>query len=144
MLSGSPPLARDKFSDVPKRLKKQGITPACAGQIWMLYMAKFPRWDHPRLRGTNKCLVWAKWVCIGSPPLARDKCYGITQILTQSGITPACAGQISPSRSTQQSGRDHPRLRGTNVGVSYPTTPSSGSPPLARDKFSPVSFSVIM
>ena len=72
-VSGSPPLARDKFLATKTNKIPFGITPACAGQ--MKYMGRFAEitQDHPRLRGTNTYSMPMNCLEVGSPPLARDK-----------------------------------------------------------------------
>ena len=71
----------------------------------------------------------------GSPPLARDKYILSIANYDELGITPACAGQIFLSRWHRSNSQDHPRLRGTNDFKAYMLDDTTGSPPLARDKF---------
>ena len=132
--SGSPPLARDKFTISCCTIQTVGITPACAGQISIKNCGKESIPDHPRLRGTNNSTRPTTNSRRGSPPLARDKWLGGVLSGYHCGITPACAGQMSVLSITTIRHRDHPRLRGTNLEHFARLRTSMGSPPLARDK----------
>ena len=114
-LTGSPPLARDKWSDESLDVLDGGITPACAGQILSCFDRKSCPWDHPRLRGTNDYKEIDPQNGLGSPPLARDKFVLFLAFPLSLRITPACAGQIQLMMYLIYNDRDHPRLRGTNL-----------------------------
>ena len=49
------------------------------------------------------------------------------------GIIPAYAGLILRLGSVQPLGKDHPRIRGTNLFPVNPTTEDGGSSPHTRD-----------
>ena len=61
----------------------------------------------------------------------------------EDGITPACAGQIICRLFKGELLEDHPRLRGTNRVVTIMICFLTGSPPLARDKWSDESLDVL-
>ena len=48
---GSPPLARGIHLTAVLRVKRHGITPACAGNTCLICLWKRSARDHPRLRG---------------------------------------------------------------------------------------------
>ncbi len=111
---GSPPLARDKCTNMLSERQKTGITPACAGQIVFSIVQMNKNRDHPRLRGTNCRKFPHLYLCVGSPPLARDKLLASMSDYFSARITPACAGQMLLIWLQTKEHRDHPRLRGTN------------------------------
>ena len=49
--AGSPPLARGILYYFIKNIKRTGITPACAGNTYQVYVKASMAKDHPRLRG---------------------------------------------------------------------------------------------
>ena len=68
---GSPPLARGIRDKVLQEATSVGITPACAGNTFLVLHTAVTLQDHPRLRGEYwKANPWV-WVIEGSPPLAR-------------------------------------------------------------------------
>ena len=89
---GSPPLARGTASDYDKDFIYRGITPACAGNRWVMALRLPEREDHPRLRGEQLPAFAAVKHGAGSPPLARGTGVDVVKRHTQRGITPACAG----------------------------------------------------
>ena len=93
-IRGSPPLARDKLGIVTGFNDEYRITPACAGQIFLVLPLSTLHQDHPRLRGTNLQPKATYYDLIGSPPPARDKFVITFKYFHKVGITPACAGQI--------------------------------------------------
>ena len=70
-VSGSPPLARGILKGVIIWQRKNGITPACAGNTYTLSSSCACIGDHPRLRGEYSCPAPPPRPTIGSPPLAR-------------------------------------------------------------------------
>ena len=70
----------------------------------------------------------------GSPPHTRDKSKVFKTSSAKSRITPAYAGQIWKNLSGGIYNRDHPRIRGTNIGGYYRYGKHGGSPPHTRDK----------
>ena len=129
---GSPPLARGTDGEIRRRKRRDGITPACAGNRLTDKPTQKQLEDHPRLRGEQilrrgKCARF-----VGSPPLARgtDKLQGSTQ--RRVGITPACAGNSHRDSPLGRRIRDHPRLRGEQIAGGLADLTREGSPPLAR------------
>ena len=61
----------------------------------------------------------ANKISYGSPPLARDKYFYSFSETVDSGITPACAGQIYEPVPNYEYLWDHPRLRGTNALLTH-------------------------
>ena len=69
---------------------------------------------------------------VGSPPLARGTVIGHWYANREAGITPACAGNRTATPTTPGIARDHPRLRGEQLGAVLVRDITQGSPPLAR------------
>ena len=90
--------------------------------------------DHPRLRGEKSKVSPSTVLMVGSPPLARGKVKADAEIEAHFGITPACAGKSSLSRTAAKRWKDHPRLRGEKLPPAGALPGSGGSPPLARGK----------
>ena len=131
---GSPPLARGKphFQTFSRKFLR--ITPACAGKTCGVITIVMHFRDHPRLRGENSYFFPHIPKSMGSPPLARGK---LLQLPTQQEllrITPACAGKTIMSSNASSLIKDHPRLRGENLLLSFLTSNLVGSPPRARGK----------
>ena len=91
--------------------------------------------DHPRIRGTNAYLKKDLLIAAGSPPHTRDKLGTDDSGVYEFGITPAYAGQISAPLMSDIIPGDHPRIRGTNIGIQWCRKVLLGSPPHTRDKF---------
>ena len=70
----------------------------------------------------------------GSPPLARGKQPLVWRLKKRGRITPACAGKTVKPDWFGKDIRDHPRLRGENINVTFQKLNDQGSPPLARGK----------
>ena len=72
-LAGSPPHARGKYFFDSYESILSGITPACAGKIFMDGLPEASAWDHPRMRGENYSTLNFNSTDLGSPPHARGK-----------------------------------------------------------------------
>ena len=131
---GSSPLARGKHGHGAAHLGEVGIIPACAGETGAGRPTGGARPDHPRLRGGNDGVPSPPGSHTGSSPLARGKRRRRHHLPGGSGIIPACAGETRPRGRPSRRGRDHPRLRGGNVGAALGVEPWEGSSPLARGK----------
>ncbi len=132
---GSPPHARGKYGHTKEDMLANRITPACAGKMSIGQDAQVLYWDHPRMRGENYSRYCYGWDLEGSPPHARGKSHALLASLFAAGITPACAGKISPEEVLLIALGDHPRMRGENSIDAQDTMPMEGSPPHARGKF---------
>ena len=110
--AGSPPLARG-IHPVARWIRSgAGITPACAGNTYQVYVKASMAKDHPRLRGEY-----------------RDE---IRRFLGQEGSPPLARGIRSVQWSNYCFAWDHPRLRGEYTMHSEKNILERGSPPLAR------------
>ena len=89
---GSPPLARGTVFFCTKPCTRTGITPACAGNSFLLRLLCRLLRDHPRLRGEQSICPFAIFLGIGSPPLARGTETRYNDNMADARITPACAG----------------------------------------------------
>ena len=94
--------------------------------------------DHPRIRGTNNRTNRENPNRQGSSPHTRDKSPMKIYSPSFSRIIPAYAGQIIALTGRIQTGRDHPRIRGTNPPFLSLSAPDVGSSPHTRDKYSAI------
>ena len=129
---GSPPLARGVLELICDDLIDIGITPACAGSTYSIYIEVTCCEDHPRLRGEYIYIFKVQGDVLGSPPLARGVLHIKSMFKIFNRITPACAGSTNAHYNLDIKARDHPRLRGEYVRYALPYPFLSGSPPLAR------------
>ena len=131
---GSPPRVREKrFKDYSKGQELR-ITPACAGKTSRCHCQTLPMWDHPRVCGKNSSLSISNILRTGSPPRVREKQCVVSTDLSNSGITPACAGKTPVSSFQRLMVRDHPRVCGKNKDILRPFFLILGSPPRVREK----------
>ncbi len=108
----SPPLARGLWNWVAASSVVHGITPACAGTIFVVGVRLKKNKNHPRLRGDYVLVNPQKSAKVESPPLARGLyVHGFAKRAFY-GITPACAGTIYAAIHCCQLHQNHPRLRG--------------------------------
>ena len=89
---GSPPRVRGtvlalEFHDFLAR-----ITPACAGNSFILRFNQILIWDHPRVCGEQREVRPQVRAILGSPPRVRGTGSNGAPMGWQDGITPACAG----------------------------------------------------
>ena len=91
--SGSPPHARGKVGNAHLIAQHFGITPACAGKSKLPRFLQIQSGDHPRMRGEKRKNGKRPQKRRGSPPHARGKAPGWSELPADGGITPACAGK---------------------------------------------------
>ena len=131
---GSPPRVRGKPQQNASRLRRAGITPACAGKTAQTPPRRDRPQDHPRVCGENTVSPILSAVARGSPPRVRGKHYYLPGEMLVPGITPACAGKTHTCFMSQPCPEDHPRVCGENSTGSTSSRPKSGSPPRVRGK----------
>ncbi len=129
---GSPPRARGTRPRNAGATLRGRITPACAGNT--ISRCPYAPWsaDHPRVRGEHAGTPQLASFDQGSPPRARGTPFRGVLPQIQAGITPACAGNTSPSVELYYDGADHPRVRGEHAACPVSWRWSGGSPPRAR------------
>ena len=71
---------------------------------------------------------------MGSPPHARGRHLECEIVETQPRITPACAGKTTENTGRDGRCRDHPRMRGEDLGHRRRPRRRHGSPPHARGR----------
>ena len=133
---GSPPHARGRLAGVQFNMADPGITPACAGKTLHSWEARRSFENHPRMRGEDRASGSGVATSPGSPPHARGRRAVVVAWSRLPGITPACAGKTPTTRRRSGLRRDHPRMRGEDVGTRRGGPSSSGSPPHARGRLS--------
>ena len=129
---GSPPLTRGTQKRSERMTLYLRITPAYAGNTFLLRIQFRSSKDHPRLRGEHKEYFSGKQREEGSPPLTRGTPGVPGKCRSQPRITPAYAGNTSPSCRPHGRLWDHPRLRGEHAVLVIFLFPFTGSPPLTR------------
>ena len=111
---------------------ESGITPAYAGNTGRKkFMSKCLR-DHPRLRGEHNCNKKKVRDALGSPPPTRGTPTMTVSDGTETGITPAYAGNTLHIYIGNLPSGDHPRLRGEHLIYNKHPFVRVGSPPPTR------------
>ena len=110
------------------------ITPACAGKSRPLLPAPALHWDHPRVCGEKRKLIFVLSPARGSPPRVRGKVHLICCLDLHCGITPACAGKRRRYRGNFFQCKDHPRVCGEKSCAGIGQFLQLGSPPRVRGK----------
>ena len=134
VLPGSPPRVRGKVNDIRFRKTNSGITPACAGKSTKQEKQQGKARDHPRVCGEKDVDVIPPAPQIGSPPRVRGKVSRLSQLMAETGITPACAGKSTTPRSQAPALGDHPRVCGEKRLLHFFGFCVIGSPPRVRGK----------
>ena len=93
MVLGSPPHARGRQKKVTAKVRRNRITPACAGKTATGTVRIPTVADHPRMRGEDAARLSAKRLRTGSPPHARGRLKLTIAPAPCTWITPACAGK---------------------------------------------------
>ena len=73
IVSGSPPLVRERRRDYQFKRLYAGITPARAGKTFVYAIGNAVYEDHPRSCGKDANSSSAAWNFMGSPPLVRER-----------------------------------------------------------------------
>ena len=131
---GSPPHVRGKGADEQGVGGVAGITPAYAGKRVRCSQQALPCTDHPRMCGEKRQDRLDYYVPQGSPPHVRGKAKGDELGLSQTRITPACAGKSNLFVFRRIEPKDHPRVCGEKVDLARMPASKPGSPPRMRGK----------
>ena len=131
-IQGSSPLARGLHLCRGSPVRRGGIIPARAGFTTRLRGIPTARRDHPRSRGVYGRQGAGYMTRFGSSPLARGLRTAIRVAAVIDGIIPARAGFTFKPGGLTAAQRDHPRSRGVYSSPQDPTSPHTGSSPLAR------------
>ena len=94
---GSPPYVRGKSSNSAGCLGQPGLTPVCAGKMFLQYRRSFLQRAHPRMCGENAMNQAIRDSEKGSPPYVRGKYNLIVSNNVLDGLTPVRTGKISLS-----------------------------------------------
>ncbi len=130
--NGSAPRARGTQCQHIPQLTPERISPACAGNTRARPRPPTVRTDQPRVRGEHglTCEVLGK--VYGSAPRARGTRDPAAPGHARGRISPACAGNTSPSTCTARRLPDQPRVRGEHIYAVYRLVRMIGSAPRAR------------
>ena len=132
--NGSSPLTRGKPTGSEVWGGTERLIPAHAGKTPPDLTRSISRQAHPRSRGENISEHANSDPAHGSSPLTRGKRVSLPLPLEAFGLIPAHAGKTT--RPTRRPSRQeaHPRSRGENRLVYWPTREVMGSSPLTRGK----------
>ena len=131
---GSPPRARGRRRTLRWAARRVRLTPACAGTTGLAGALGNGHGAHPRVRGDDDDTEQPVRPDVGSPPRARGRRGAAGGGAGLVGLTPACAGTTSSSRSSRTRSGAHPRVRGDDDSLKLPHLVASGSPPRARGR----------
>ena len=132
--AGSPPRVRGKVQSLCKNLERVGITPAYAGKRSACSPPSPHSRDHPRVCGEKPRIFFMSIRSAGSPPRMRGKGQPLYIVVSESGITPACAGKSLVRELLLIVSRDHPRVCGEKSFTRLSYCSAGGSPPRVRGK----------
>ena len=125
---------RGKAVAIFRQLHHGRITPAYAGKRDSIPQQSSLRRDHPRVCGEKPRIFFMSIRSAGSPPRMRGKGQPLYIVVSESGITPACAGKSFTSMKCFRAIQDHPRVCGEKTEIAYVVFLSEGSPPRVRGK----------
>ena len=131
---GSPPRMRGKAVAIFRQLHHGRITPAYAGKRDSIPQQSSLRRDHPRVCGEKPRIFFMSIRSAGSPPRMRGKGQPLYIVVSESGITPACAGKSLVRELLLIVSRDHPRVCGEKQRTLAVQDEPQGSPPRVRGK----------
>ena len=115
ILTGSPPLVRERHANSAVAKLTGGITPARAGKTEAPPVISFYNGDHPRSCGKDGKSRKSVRFSLGSPPLVRERLSRLFPDPERSRITPARAGKTASFLLSASSQRDHPRSCGKDL-----------------------------
>ena len=131
---GSPPRMRGKAVAIFRQLHHGRITPAYAGKRDSIPQQSSLRRDHPRVCGEKPRIFFMSIRSAGSPPRMRGKGQPLYIVVSESGITPACAGKSPCPIVSSTTLQDHPRVCGEKQRTLAVQDEPQGSPPRVRGK----------
>ena len=134
LVSGSPPLVRERPLGGFGVRAGARITPARAGKTIPCRPKSWPAQDHPRSCGKDLKDDFQTKCGKGSPPLVRERlALGDVDVVFV-GITPARAGKTHMISHRDSLPRDHPRSCGKDKHYLRQAVFEQGSPPLVRER----------
>ena len=131
---GSPPRMRGKAVAIFRQLHHGRITPAYAGKRDSIPQQSSLRRDHPRVCGEKPRIFFMSIRSAGSPPRMRGKGQPLYIVVSESGITPACAGKSPCPIVSSTTLQDHPRVCGEKFRAYAKIWNEWGSPQRMRGK----------
>ena len=125
---------RGKRDAEKRRVHRERIIPAHAGQTTRVYRKHVETADHPRACGANRRCAMVRQLAYGSSPRMRGKLSPTTSRYNFPRIIPAHAGQTAPYVHRTFCRADHPRACGANGGANCRRWHAIGSSPRMRGK----------
>ena len=129
---GSSPHTRGAPRKEDRSVKRSRIIPAYAGSTLRRARLRRLSWDHPRIRGEHSQAAAIEATSPGSSPHTRGAQPPHRRRRQGRGIIPAYAGSTTLPSPARRPGRDHPRIRGEHVFMSWVSAPALGSSPHTR------------
>ena len=114
------------------KMRRRGITPACAGTTTRRTQLSILVWDHPRMCGDHWTRIPYYKGSPGSPPHVRGPQKEVSDYGFYMGITPACAGTTALWFHLPMIQWDHPRMCGDHSKCLHSSSSRQGSPPHVR------------
>ena len=131
---GSPPHVRERPAYIYFTIRRNRITPACAGKTRRASGSTRSTRDHPRMCGKDPMRTITQWPITGSPPHVRERPIFKQFPAGRPRITPACAGKTQADCLKPLQVRDHPRMCGKDIGPALSVRHIVGSPPHVRER----------
>ena len=125
---------RGKRDAEKRRVHRERIIPAHAGQTTRVYRKHVETADHPRACGANRRCAMVRQLAYGSSPRMRGKLSPTTSRYNFPRIIPAHAGQTAPYVHRTFCRADHPRACGANGCANCRRWHAIGSSPRMRGK----------
>ena len=129
---GGPPLTRGSRSGGHHQRRREGWTPAHAGEPWLRGYSDVIAWVDPRSRGGARSRATGTYANSGGPPLTRGSPPARTRARPVPGWTPAHAGEPSPTKMFLAGSGVDPRSRGGAPAPRVLVNVYTGGPPLTR------------
>ncbi len=129
---GSSPRARGAADGCPRRVRRLGVIPACAGSSRGRSPLDRSARGHPRVRGEQSRRDRLGHQVTGSSPRARGAAPSSPLKKPLTRVIPACAGSRTSSSPRPTDPWGHPRVRGEQHRPGRPPRRVTGSSPRAR------------
>ena len=129
---GSSPHTRGAHPKAERGLHRERIIPAYAGSTGGEGDGRYPRADHPRIRGEHSATTSSRSSASGSSPHTRGALHVSPFLSTGWRIIPAYAGSTVSLLVSHFRPSDHPRIRGEHIASVRHSSKVSGSSPHTR------------
>ncbi len=129
---GSSPRVRGTRRPVLPHPRERGIIPACAGNTRPSSTCRRCSRDHPRVCGEHVRSITELCLSTGSSPRVRGTQNLVSVVLVGFGIIPACAGNTLAAEGLRVDVRDHHRVCGEHLILTFQLMLIARSSPRVR------------